>query len=466
MIKMHPIRLAIMFVALAGLTSEAQAVRENFFVAGHDAFVILPTKAPTDRPMRWVWYAPTLRGLPGEAEKWMFDQFDEAGIAIAGVNVGESYGSPQGQAIYQSLYEQLVGNRKFHDKPVLLARSRGGLMLYNWAAEHPDSVGGIAGIYPVCNLTSYPGLGRAAGAYEMTADQLKAKLSQHNPIDRLAPLAKAGVPIFHIHGDVDKVVPNEANSALLARRYNKLGGKMQLDIAKGQGHNMWTGFFQHQALVDFVIQQCDARAASAQATPLPRVLLIGDSICGGYSKAVQAKLKGKALVVKPRDNARHTWNGIEKLDQWLDDGNWDVIHFNWGLWDIAYRPQKTRGSGGLDKVNGFLTTTPEDYEKNLRKLVTRLQATGATLIWASTTPVPDGEPGRIKGDAKKYNAIARKIMDENGIVIDDLYKVASEQGFPKNKNVHNLPDLSPNVVKAIQAALNIKAPADASKEEN
>jgi hypothetical protein len=120
----------------------------------------------------------------------------------------------------------------------------------------------------------------------------------------------------------------------------------------------------------------------------------------------------------------------------------------------------------LDKVHGFLTTTPEDYEKNLRKLVKRLQATGATLIWASTTPVPDGEPGRIKGDAKKYNAIARKIMDENGIVIDDLYQVASEQGFPKNMNVHNLPDLSPNVVRAIQAALNIKAPADASKEEN
>jgi len=45
-----------------------------------------------------------------------------------------------------------------------MARSRGGLMLYSWAVEHPQSVGGVVGIYPVCNIKSYPGIARAAGA--------------------------------------------------------------------------------------------------------------------------------------------------------------------------------------------------------------------------------------------------------------------------------------------------------------
>ncbi len=246
------------YTAAAAAASDDQAKRENFTVAGHNAFVILPPKPPADKPMRWVWYAPTLPGLPGDAERWVFDRFHAAGIAVAGVDVGESYGSPRGRAIYQMLYEELTTRRGFHDKPVLLARSRGGLMLYGWAADHPESIGGIAGIYPVCNIASYPGLARAAGAFEMTADQLKAKLAEHNPIDRLAPLAKANVPIFHIHGDADRVVPLEANSAEVARRYKKLGGRMELVIAQGQGHNMWQGFFTCQALVEFVIQQCGA----------------------------------------------------------------------------------------------------------------------------------------------------------------------------------------------------------------
>jgi pimeloyl-ACP methyl ester carboxylesterase len=126
-------------------------------------------------------------------------------------------------------------------------------MLYNWAAEHPSSVACIAGIYPVCNLISYPGLKRACGAYAMTEEQLADRLAEHNPIDRLRGLAKAHVSIFHIHGDSDTAVPLERNSAELASRYRQLGGEMTLKVIEGQGHNMWSGWFQCQELVDFVI---------------------------------------------------------------------------------------------------------------------------------------------------------------------------------------------------------------------
>ncbi len=226
---------------------------ESFQVQGHNAFVIPPQTNFTDTPIPWVWYAPTLPGLPGDEEKWMFERFTQAGIAIAGIDVGESYGSPDGQKLYTALYNELTGRRRFAAKAVMLGRSRGGLMTLSWAAENAEKVAAFAGIYPVCNIASYPGVTNATSAFHMTAGELSSRLVEHNPIDRLGALAKAGVPLFSIQGDSDKTVPLEANSGEMRKRYEALGGKMQLIIPPGQGHNMWTGFFQCQELVAFVI---------------------------------------------------------------------------------------------------------------------------------------------------------------------------------------------------------------------
>lgn len=227
---------------------------EVFLIQGHMAFVIAPKSAPTNGPVPWVWYAPTLPSLPGEAERWMFEKFTAAGIAIVGIDVGESYGSPDGRKLFSALYAELTKNRGFAAKMVLLGRSRGGLMTLAWAAENADKVAGFAGVYPVCNVMSYPGLEKACGAYGLSAVELQAKLADHNPIDRLAALAGAKVPLFAIHGDSDKVVPLEANSGEMKKRYDLLGGSMHLVVPPGQGHNMWNGFFQCQELVDFVLR--------------------------------------------------------------------------------------------------------------------------------------------------------------------------------------------------------------------
>ena len=239
---------------------------EVFNVKEHIAFLILPAKQVSDKKIPWVWYAPTLPGLPGPEETWMFEKFLNDGIAIAGIDVGESFGNPEGRKLYTALYEELVQKRNLSKKACLLARSRGGLMLYNWAVEHPESVACIAGIYPVCNLSSYPGLKIACGAYNMTEEQLIENLAEHNPIDRLESLAKEKVPIFHIHGDSDTVVPLEKNSGELAKRYHKFGGEMTVLVPKGQGHNMWQGFFQCQELVDFVIVHARDESHSATQT--------------------------------------------------------------------------------------------------------------------------------------------------------------------------------------------------------
>jgi len=260
------LRLGIVAVLLPVLPSlpaaEAATVKilpipgETFLVDGRTAFVIpAPAKARQEERIPWVWYAPTLRGLPDKEEQWLFSRLTEAGIAIAGIDVGESFGSPEGRVGFSALYDELTQRRNFDRRPVLLGRSRGGLMALNWAAENPEKVAAFAGIYPVCNLVSYPGLAKAAPAYGLTPAQLEAQLAEHNPIDRLGPLARARVPLLMIHGDIDTLVPLEDNSLEVRTRYFALGGQCRLIIARGQGHNRWAGFFQNEELMEFVIQR-------------------------------------------------------------------------------------------------------------------------------------------------------------------------------------------------------------------
>jgi pimeloyl-ACP methyl ester carboxylesterase len=228
------------------------ATRLELEVAGRRGFIIVPEAR--SRPTPWVWYAPHFDGvMPREIHTWICTRLLAAGVAIAGVDVGESYGSPAGRRTFTAFLDALVPAYELAARPTLLGQSRGGLMHYNWAVEHPDRVLRIAGIYPVCNLAAWPGAPKAAEAYEIMPEQLQAALVEHNPIDRLAPLAAARVPIFHVHGDADDVITLEEHSAELARRYQALGGPMELLIIPGAGHEEISAFFECPRLVDFLI---------------------------------------------------------------------------------------------------------------------------------------------------------------------------------------------------------------------
>jgi pimeloyl-ACP methyl ester carboxylesterase len=266
--------LAVELPASAGRSSEKSAEQgsgkpvkelilpgDSFLIEGRPAFVLLPPKEKRTRPQPWVLYAPTLPGYPDQHEKWMHERFLDAGVAVAGIDVGEAYGSPKGRALFTALYRELTARRGFAPRPCLLGRSRGGLWVSSWAADNPDKVAGLAGIYPVFDLRSYPGLAKAAPAYGLSAKELKARLDDLNPIERVGVLAKARVPAFLIHGDEDKVVPLQENSAAFVARYKAQEAEriVKLIVAKGQGHNFWEGFFRCQELVDFVVARAKAR---------------------------------------------------------------------------------------------------------------------------------------------------------------------------------------------------------------
>jgi len=163
-----------------------------------------------------------------------------------------------------------------------------------------------------------------------------------------------------------------------------------------------------------------ALTASLGAKDLPKALLIGDSISIGYTPHVVAFLKGKVEVSHHKGNAQHTATGLKMLDRWVGETKWDVIHFNWGMWDLCYRHPQSKVQGRRDKKRGTLTTSLEQYEKNLDQLAARLKKTKAKLIWAHSTTVPEGEAGRKVGDDDKYNQAAVRVMKKHGVEINDL----------------------------------------------
>lgn len=189
---------------------------------------------------------------------------------------------------------------------------------------------------------------------------------------------------------------------------------------------------------------------------LPHVLIVGDSISIGYFKPTQALLESKAIVVHNPGNAAHTANGLKRLTEWLGDTSWDVIHFNHGLHDLKYIDEQGKN---VSVEKGRQQIPIDQYEKNLEELVIRLKATGAKLIFATTTPVPDGTGFRVKGDAEKYNRVAERVMKRHGITINDLYSFALPrlEEIQRPKNVHFTKSgselLAQQVAKSILEAL-------------
>ena len=142
---------------------------------------------------------------------------------------------------------------------------------------------------------------------------------------------------------------------------------------------------------------------------LPRVLLIGDSVSRGYTLPARVALERKANVHRAPENCGPTSNGIKKMDVWLGEGKWDVIHFNFGIHDRK--------------------TSAKDYEDRLELIVKQLKATGAKLIWASTTPIPpDTKDGPEATTAIiEKNRIAADIMKKNMVHVNDLFDFITPQ---------------------------------------
>lgn len=191
------------------------------------------------------------------------------------------------------------------------------------------------------------------------------------------------------------------------------------------------------------------------ATQPKNVLIIGDSISIGYTPYVEKALAPEIRVTHNPGNGGATVRGIDSLEVWLNNRDWDLIAFNFGLHDLVYKDEQKK----YDVVNGKVSVTPEEYRKNLEFIVRRLKETTAKLLFVTTTMVPENSPGRKVEDPAKYNEVALSVMKKNGIQVVDLY-AASLTIHPQNSkpgNVHYTDQgyelLAAELVKSIQSLL-------------
>lgn len=205
-----------------------------------------------------------------------------------------------------------------------------------------------------------------------------------------------------------------------------------------------------ETVADAAVAQNPAMAEIKDDPGLPRVLLIGDSISIGYTLPVRDALKGRANVHRIPTNGSSTAAGLQHLDRWLGEKKWDVIHFNFGLHDAKHL------------TDTETKVSRSDYEKNLREIVKRLQATGTKLIFATTTPVPAelNPPGRRFDSIPERNEIAVKVMKENGVAVDDLYAVIlpRQAEVQRPKDVHFKTEGSALLGKAVAASIEAELP--------
>lgn len=235
--------------------------RYDFVVDGCETLVVCPRQAAPGAP--WIWRAEFFDHRP-ETDLALLAE----GFHLVYINVGNTFGCPSAMKHWAVLYEMLVRDHGFSKKPVLEGLSRGGLYVYHWAAANPDKVGCIYGDNPVCDFKSWPGgKGKGPGSPEDWRKLIKdygfdseqqALAYDKNPIDNLKPIAEAKIPILHVCGDADEVVPYEENTVILKERYEKLGGTMTVIVKKGFKHHPH-GLDDPSPIVDFVMRHISAQ---------------------------------------------------------------------------------------------------------------------------------------------------------------------------------------------------------------
>jgi len=242
--------------AFPGKQSEWKGHRRYDFTVAERAVTVVAPEAPVDgRP--WLW-----RGEFFGAFATVDESLLDKGWHVVYMDCSNTFGSPDTMRRWAELYDLLTTRYEFSRRPVLLGMSRGGLYVYNWAAAHPERTGLIYGDAPVCDVKSWPGgKGKGKGSpqdWELFKEiyglsEQEALAWKLNPIDILAPIAQARIPIIHVVGGADDVVPWDENTGVLKQRYEALGGHVELIVKPGVGHHPHS-LENPSTIVDYILK--------------------------------------------------------------------------------------------------------------------------------------------------------------------------------------------------------------------
>jgi len=240
--------------AFGGTTGDFHGYAQHEFEVDNVACkVVCPNEAASGNP--WIWRA-RFWGHEPQTDIALLEE----GFHVAYTDVSDLFGNDVAVKRWNRFYACLTGDHGFARKPALEGMSRGGLIIYNWAIANPDKVACIYGDAPVLDIRSWPG-GKGDGPgsesdwkmcmrhYNLTEDT--ATDFKGNPVDNLQHLVDAGIPLLHVVGAADKVVPVSENTAVLAGRYRGLGGSIQVISKDGIGHHPHS-LKDPQPIVDFI----------------------------------------------------------------------------------------------------------------------------------------------------------------------------------------------------------------------
>ncbi len=228
-----------------------------------------------------------------------------------------------------------------------------------------------------------------------------------------------------------------------------------------------TNVMRHLVFAGLIVHGTGLAWGQTPQGDLPKVVLVGDSIRMSYAPLVEKELAGKAVIISAKANGGDSNNVLKNLDEWVIRQQPAVVHFNCGIHDTK-----------KSKTTGRFQVPPEQYEANLRKIVDRIRSqTKAVVLFATTTPILDDRAAATRGKAdyalleasiEQYNAIARKVMQELNVPIDDLHAVfpdaASRSEALAADGVHFTAAGQLGLAKAVAAAV-AQAPARPEQQQ-
>lgn len=231
-------------------------VRNDFILNGLKCILVEPDCEPTS-DKHWYWRARFFGAFPNA--DWAMLRL---GWYVVHIEIDELYGAAESNNRFDLLYSFLTKGLGFDSRCVPVGYSRGGLDVYSWAVKNTDKVYCLYLDNPVCDFKSWHG-GKGSRAEYQTAwsnclnawgmNEGEALAFPHNPVDNLEPLARANVPILHVYGDADEVVPATENTMLVDARYRALGGEIELICKKGAAHHPHC-LENPQPIVDFILK--------------------------------------------------------------------------------------------------------------------------------------------------------------------------------------------------------------------
>ncbi|MDY7393986.1 GDSL-type esterase/lipase family protein [Aureibaculum sp. 2210JD6-5] len=380
----------------------------------------------------------------------------ERGFHIAYCDVGNLYGNREAVERWNDFYQLMIG-LGLSKKVVLEGMSRGGLIVYNWAAENPEKVAAIYADAPVLDGKSWPG-GKGVGKgspndWESFKKMYDIKNESNldtfkgNPIHKINEIAKAGFPMFHVVGETDKVVPISENTVPFEKGITSLGGNIEVIYKPNNGHHPHS-LQNPTPIVDFILRATNQKINFAVIPSPSAEYRSGAGWTNGTDWRVQAKdidsmtqslknidllLIGNSITQSWGGNSRNyinSYGGAEAVKTYFKDLVWmnagisgdRTEHILWRLQNGSYEKANPKTVVLAIGVNNFPFNNADEIVSGIEKVMelssTKFKNSKIMLFG----PLPTGIDPSSKR-RQKYNKV---------------HKLLSSLKYPNNVSYHNI----------------------------